>query len=61
MDLKQLKTFILVAETGSLSKASDRLRLAQPSLSRHIRMLEATVGVPLFARTGRGPDRGSAR
>lgn len=54
MDLKQLKTFILVAETGSLSKASDRLRLAQPSLSRHIRMLEATVGVPLFARTGRG-------
>ena len=54
MDLKQLKTFIRVAETGSLSKASDRLRLAQPALSRHIKMLEQAVGVPLFVRSGRG-------
>jgi DNA-binding transcriptional LysR family regulator len=54
LDLKHLKTFILVAETGSLSRASDRLRLAQPALSRHIRLLEASVGLPLFHRTGRG-------
>jgi DNA-binding transcriptional LysR family regulator len=54
MDLKQLKTFIRVAETGSLSKASDRLRLAQPALSRHIKLLEDAIGVPLFVRSGRG-------
>ncbi|QCI67180.1 LysR family transcriptional regulator [Phreatobacter stygius] len=54
MDLKQLKTFIRVAETGSLSKASDRLRLAQPALSRQIKLLEAEIGMPLFIRYGRG-------
>jgi LysR family transcriptional regulator, nitrogen assimilation regulatory protein len=54
MDLKQLRTFILVAETGSLSSASDRLRLAQPALSRQIKLLEAHIGFPLFTRSGRG-------
>ena len=32
MDLRQLRTFICVAESGSLSRASDRLRIAQPAL-----------------------------
>lgn len=54
MDLKQLRTFIRVAETGSLSKASDRLRLAQPALSRQIALLEAEIGRRLFVRHGRG-------
>lgn len=54
MDLKQLRTFIMVAESGSLSRASDRLRLAQPALSRQIRMLEDDVGFELFVRSGRG-------
>ncbi|MFV0473680.1 MAG: LysR family transcriptional regulator [Pikeienuella sp.] len=54
MDLRQLRTFIMVAETGSLSGASDRLRLAQPALSRRIRMLEEAVGFALFTRSGRG-------
>jgi DNA-binding transcriptional LysR family regulator len=54
MDLKQLRTFLRVAEVGSLSQASDRLRVAQPALSRQIKMLESEVGVPLFARHGRG-------
>ena len=40
MDLKQLRTFRAVAELGSLSKAADRLRAAQPALSRHIKLLE---------------------
>lgn len=56
MDLKQLKTFIRVAEAGSLSKASDRLRLAQPALSRQIKLLEASVGAELFSRHGRGME-----
>src|ERR1700722_1426579 len=54
MDIKQLRTFIRVAEVGSLSQASDRLRLAQPALSRQIKMLENEIGVPLFTRHGRG-------
>ena len=54
MDLKQLRTFREVAEAGSLSRAADRLHLAQPALSRQIRLLEAEVGIPLFARHGRG-------
>lgn len=61
MDLKRLRTFMMVAESGSLSRASDRLRIAQPALSRQIRMLEDEVGFPLFIRSGRGmtlTDRG---
>lgn len=54
MDLVQLRTFIQVAELGSLSKAADRIRIAQPALSRQIRLLEAELGVALFDRHGRG-------
>jgi DNA-binding transcriptional LysR family regulator len=54
MDLKQLTTFMQVAELGSLSKASDRLRIAQPALSRQIRLLEEDLKVTLFTRHGRG-------
>ena len=56
MDLKQLKTFICIAESGSLSRASDRLRIAQPALSRQIKLLEHTVGTELFNRHVRGMD-----
>jgi DNA-binding transcriptional LysR family regulator len=54
MDLRQLKTFRAVAELGSLSKASDRLRVAQPALSRHIKLLEHDLRTTLFVRHGRG-------
>ena len=54
MDIKQLKTFICVAETGSLSAASDRLRLAQPALSRQIKLLEHKSGAQLFHRSVKG-------
>lgn len=54
MDITQLKTVIHVSELGSLSKAADRLNIAQPALSRHVRMLEAELGVQLFTRHGRG-------
>ena len=36
MDLKQIKTFMCIAEVGSVRAASDRLRIAQLALSRHI-------------------------
>lgn len=56
MDLKQLRTFIRVAEAGSLSRASDRMRLAQPALSRQIKLLEAEIGTALFDRHARGME-----
>jgi LysR family transcriptional regulator, nitrogen assimilation regulatory protein len=54
MDLRQLRTFRSVAELGSLSKASDRLRVAQPALSRQIKLLEHELRTELFTRNGRG-------
>ena len=54
MELSQLRTLIHVAEFGSLSKAADRMRIAQPALSRQMRLLEEELGVRLFVRHGRG-------
>ncbi|SDF50416.1 LysR family transcriptional regulator [Thalassobaculum litoreum] len=54
MDLRQLKTFLHVAELGSLSRAADRLNTAQPALGRQIRLLEEELGGALFSRHGRG-------
>jgi LysR family nitrogen assimilation transcriptional regulator len=54
MNLQHLKTFIRIAELGSLSKASDRMRIAQPALSRQMKLLQEEIGVPLFERHRRG-------
>ena len=54
MEISQLRTLIHVADLGSLSKAADRLNIAQPALSRQIRLLEEELGVRLFDRHGRG-------
>jgi len=54
MDIAQLRTFIHVAELGSLSRAAERLGIAQPALSRQVRLIEAELGAPLFIRHGRG-------
>lgn len=54
MDISQLRTLAHIAELGSVSKAADRLNIAQPALSRQIRLLEQELGVYLFERHGRG-------
>lgn len=55
MELRHLRYFITVAETGSLTVAAEqRLFTSQPSLSRQIRDLEDQVGVPLLRRSVRG-------
>jgi DNA-binding transcriptional LysR family regulator len=53
MDVRQLKSFIAVAEELNFSRAASRLNISQPSLSQQIRVLEATVKVPLVWRTSR--------
>ena len=54
MRLSQLETLIHVAELGSLSRAAERLHIAQPALSRQMTMLERELGVQMFDRHGRG-------
>ena len=56
MDLKRLGYFVQIAELGSLTRASERLNIAQPSLSRQMRLLEEELGVALFTRRHRGME-----
>jgi DNA-binding transcriptional LysR family regulator len=53
MDLKRLRTFVAVAEHGTVSKAAAVLNITQPALSRQIGALEYEFGFPLFERSGR--------
>ena len=55
MQLHQLAYALAVAEEESFTRAADRLHLAQPSLSRQLRLLEQELGVVLF---NRGPGQG---
>ncbi|HET6607784.1 MAG TPA: LysR family transcriptional regulator [Rhodopila sp.] len=54
MEIKQLRHFLAVAQTGSFSKAAILLGVAQPMLSRQIRCLEQEMGIDLVYRNGRG-------
>jgi LysR family transcriptional regulator, regulatory protein for tcuABC len=54
VDLRQLRYFVQIIDSGSLAKASRQLYIAQPALSQQIAKLEAEVGKPLLIRTSKG-------
>ena len=54
MDLKQLEYFVRVAELGSFTRAAIALDIAQPALSRQVRLLEVELRQNLLTRNGRG-------
>jgi DNA-binding transcriptional LysR family regulator len=53
MDLRRLRTFVAVADLGTISAAAVALRTAQPALSRQLQDLQAEFGVALFEQVGR--------
>src|ERR1700761_4358912 len=54
LDLNLLRVFVVVADTGSVTKAAARLYLTQPGVSSALRRLATAVDAPLFVRQGRG-------
>lgn len=56
MELEHLRTFIAVAELGSMSASAKYLNLSVSSVSAHIKSLEVAWDVQLFARTSRGVE-----
>lgn len=63
MDMRQLRYFVQIVESGSLAKASRQLYIAQPALSQQMARLEDEVGKALLLRSSRGvtpTDNGEA-
>ncbi len=56
MELYQLKTFVVVADEGNLTRAATRLHASQPAVSGHIKSLEEELDLTLFIRTSRGME-----
>jgi DNA-binding transcriptional LysR family regulator len=54
MDERRLQYFLAVVDEGAVTRAANRLRIAQPSLSQALRTLESELGAQLFDRVGRG-------
>ncbi|WP_350333292.1 LysR substrate-binding domain-containing protein [Coralliovum pocilloporae] len=53
LDLDQLKTFVAIADTGSFTRAAERVNKTQSAVSMQMRRLEERVAKPIFVRDGR--------
>eukprot|EP01031_Cornospumella_fuschlensis_P048035 gene48035-58839_t len=56
MELRQLRYFLAIADSGSFSKAAQRVFIAQSALSHQVAQLEDELGAPLFHRSRRGVE-----
>src|SRR5690606_8541270 len=54
IDSDQLQAFLLVFDTGSLTRAATRAHITQPALGRKVHLLEEELGVRLFERNAHG-------
>jgi DNA-binding transcriptional LysR family regulator len=54
MNLRNLRTFVAVAESGGVTHGAERVHLSQPTVSRQLQALEQELGLVLFDRGGRG-------
>jgi DNA-binding transcriptional LysR family regulator len=54
LDTDQLRSFVAIVDSGSFTKAAERVNKTQSAVSMHIRRLEEQLGRPLFVKHGRG-------
>ncbi len=54
VDLRQLRYFLAIVEEGSFTRAAQRVNVAQPALSLHVRNMEEALGTPLLLRAPQG-------
>lgn len=54
VNLELYRIFLVVAETGNITKASEKLNISQPAVTKHIKNLEDNLGNSLFIRTKKG-------
>src|SRR5579872_262334 len=54
LDTDQLRSFLAIVDTGSFTRAAERVNKTQSAVSMHIRRLEDQLGVALFIKQGRG-------
>src|SRR6266403_5567588 len=54
MELRSIQYFMQVADEGSITRTANKIGIAQPALTRHIKQLEAELGTELLMRLPRG-------
>ncbi|WP_421407518.1 LysR family transcriptional regulator [Agrobacterium tumefaciens] len=61
LDSDQLRSFLAIVETGSFTRAADKVNKAQSTVSVHVSELELRLGHKLFAKVGRSVQAAARR